>query len=101
MIDVVQMGFITIQEAEVLLNDSLSEYGDFPWVVIPCRLALDLFRHERPCLFLSLLALASRKQVMLHESLEREFKKVISAKVVMDGSPDLDLLQGLLIYLAW
>ncbi|KAF6227633.1 hypothetical protein HO173_012073 [Letharia columbiana] len=99
--DVFQMGIITVQEAEVLLKDSLSEYEGCPWVVLPSELPLYLFRLERPCLLLSLLALASRKQAVLHESLEREFRKVISAKVIMDGGPDLDLLQGLLVYLAW
>lgn len=99
--DAIQMGLITANEAEILLNDALSEYGHFPWVVLPSQVTLDQFRRERPSLLSSLLALASRRQPRIRESLEREFKKVVSAKVVMDGSPDVDLLQGLLIYLAW
>lgn len=99
--DVIQMGIISYQEAEVLLEAALSEYGGFPWVVFPSQLPLNIFRRERPSLLLSLLALASRKQAILHESLEREFKKVVGARVIMDGGLDLDLLQGLLIYLAW
>lgn len=100
-IDVIQKGIITDQEAEDLLNTSTSEYGDFPWVVMPFQLPLNSFRRERPSLLLSLLALASRKQVKLHESLEREFRQVVSGRLIMDGGPDLDLLQGLLVYLAW
>ena len=100
-VDVFQLGIITVHEAEVLLDASLLEYGDFPWVVLPSRLPLDLFRREKPILLLSLLALASRRQALLHDSLVREFKNIISAKVIMDGSPDLDLLQSLLLYLAW
>lgn len=95
------MGIITDQEAEVLLNVSISEYGSFPWMVIPSQLPLNQFRRERPHLLLSLLALASRRQTKPHESLEREFKKLVSTKVIVDGEPDLDLLQGLLVYLAW
>lgn len=100
-IDVIQKGIITDQEAEVLLNTSISEYGGFPWTVIPSKLPLNLFRRERPHLLLSLLALASRRQPKVHESLEREFRKVVSAKVIVDVEPDLDLLQGLSVYLAW
>lgn len=100
-LDVIQMGIITIEEAEACLNSSLVEYGDFPWLMFPSELPLSLFRHERPFLLLALLALASRKQTRLYEPLQSEFKKVISNKVVMDGVPDLDLLQGLLVYLAW
>ena len=99
--DAIQMGLITFDEAENLLNNALSEYGHFPWVVVPSQLTLEQFRRERPILLLSLLALASRRRAIIRESLEREFKKTVSAKVVMDGSPDVDLLQGLLIYLAW
>ena len=95
------MGLITSDEAENLLNDASSEYGHFPWVVIPSQVTLEQFRRERPSLLLSLLALASRRRAIIRESLEREFKKIVSAKVVMDGSPDVDLLQGLLVYLAW
>ena len=100
-IDVIQMGIISYQEAEVLLEASLSEHGGFPWVVFPSQLPLNVFRRERPSLLLSLLALASRKQATLHASLERELKKGVGAKVIMDGGLDLDLLQGLLVYLAW
>ena len=99
--DAIQMGLITANEAEILLSDALSEYGHFPWVVLPSQVTLDEFRRERPSLLSSLLAIASRRQPIIRESLEREFKNIVSAKVVMDGSPDVDLLQGLLIYLAW
>lgn len=101
MIDVIQMGIITDQEAEVLLNAASSEYGVCPWVAVPSSLPLNRFRRERPFLLLSLLSLASRKQVASHEPLERELKKVLSAKIIMDDGPDLDLLQGMLVYLAW
>lgn len=100
-LDVVQMGIITVQEAEACLDSSVVEYGGFPWVVFPSELPLSLLRRERPFLLLALLALASRKQSRLYEPLQSEFKKVISNRVIMDGVPDLDLLQGLLVYLGW
>ena len=100
-IDIIQKGVITEQEAEDFLDTSRSEYEGFLWVAIPYKLPLNSFRRERPFLLLSLLALASRKQSTLHESLEGEFRKVVSARLIMDGGPNLDLLQGLLFYLAW
>lgn len=99
--DVIQKGIITVQEAEALLDSSLVEYGGFPWIVFPSELPFSQFRRQRPFLLLALLALASRKQAKLYGSLQSEFKKTMSGKVIMDGVPDVDLLQGLLVYLAW
>ena len=95
------MGIITDDEAQALLKAASSDHEGFPWVILPSELPLYLFRRERPSLLLSLLSLATRKQAALHESLEHEFKKVIGAKIVMNDGPDLDLLQGVLVYLAW
>lgn len=101
LVDVIQMGIITIQEAEDLVESSLVKYGGLLWVDFPSELPLGRYRRERPFLLLALLALSSRKQAQLAEPLQSEFKKVISNKIVMEGKRDLDLLQGLMVYLAW
>lgn len=99
--DVIQKGIISLKKAEDLLNAVTSEYGSFHWLIFPSGLSLNIYRRERPFLLLALLALASRKQRRLYEPLQDEFKNVLSAKVIMNGTPNVDILQGLLVYLAW
>jgi hypothetical protein len=101
LVDVIQMGIITIQEAKDLVESSMVNYGGLPWVEFPSELPLGRYRRERPFLLLALLALSSRKQAKLAEPLQSEFKNVISNKIVMEGERNLDLLQGLMVYLAW
>lgn len=99
--DVIQMGIVKYQEAEELLVLYASEHKALPWLKLPSELSLETFRQQKPFLLLSLLAVASRKQARLYKPILSEFKKVLSAKTILDGTPDLDLLQGLLVYLSW
>ncbi|KZM20537.1 sequence-specific DNA binding RNA polymerase II transcription factor [Ascochyta rabiei] len=72
----------------------------FPFVTLPkdctCR---DLFQ-QRPILMFAVLVVASYDSVLLQLTLSREFRKVATVKV-MNGEKSLDLLQGLLVFIAW
>ena len=91
---------ITVQSAEELIKNFKTDYASFPFVLLP-NLTIDSFRRERPFLLLSVLTLTSRKRFKLKECLEREFREVLSQRVIVDGAQSLDLIQGLLVYLAW
>jgi hypothetical protein len=56
---------------------------------------------DRPFLLLAAVAAASSKYCHLQDALIRQFKESLSQRVVMAGEKDLDLLQGLLVHLAW
>lgn len=99
-VDVIQKRIVPIQEAERLVSIFKTDFGSFPFVLIP-DLTIESFRRERPALFLSVLTTASQKQLKLQESLEQELREVLSNKIIVEGAKDLDLLQGLLVYLAW
>ncbi|KAJ4985896.1 hypothetical protein SVAN01_08585 [Stagonosporopsis vannaccii] len=77
---------------------TMSDY--FPFVTLPkdctCR---DLLQ-QRPMLMFAVLTVASYDSVLLQLTLSREFRKVVTVKV-MNGEKSLDLLQGLLIFIAW
>ncbi|KAF2996683.1 hypothetical protein E8E13_004602 [Curvularia kusanoi] len=77
---------------------TMSDY--FPFVTLPkeysCR---DLLQH-RPMLMFAVLTVASYDSVLLQLTLSREFRKVVTVKV-MNGEKSLDLLQGLLVFIAW
>lgn len=98
--DVIGKGIISTQEAESLIKTFISDYWCFPFVILPAN-TIAGYRRERPILLLSVLAITSRKYFELHNSLELEFREILSTKVIFEGAKDLDLLQGLLVYLAW
>ena len=100
--DVISKGYLPLHEAEDFVQDFKAIYQqNFPFVVLPSDLPLDHFRRERPYLLLSVLAVASRKQPVLQQILQQEFRTILSSKVIIEGGQDVDLLQGLLVFLAW
>ncbi|PSN69489.1 hypothetical protein BS50DRAFT_343053 [Corynespora cassiicola Philippines] len=91
---------ISVIHMQMLLDSyrSMSDY--FPFVTLPkesfCR---DLLQ-QRPMLMFAVLTVASYDSVLLQLTLSREFRKVIMVKI-MNGEKSLDLLQGLLVFIAW
>jgi hypothetical protein len=73
----------------------------FPFVVIsPCVTAQEL-RETKPFLFLTVLAAASYDNLPLQRRLGKEIKHVVGSRIIFSGEISIELLQGLLIYLAW
>lgn len=100
--DVVDRGFLTMETAEMSLNIfriAMAEY--FPFVVIPAQVTAEQLRREKPFLFLAVLASSSHADMRLQRKLGREVKKAVAARMVIKGEQSFDLLQGLLVYLAW
>ncbi|KAL2864819.1 uncharacterized protein BJX67DRAFT_199506 [Aspergillus lucknowensis] len=86
---------------EHLLNEFRSMTPYFPFVRLPDTLTATLMVEERPFLLLAAVASASSRYPSLQYALIREFKETLSTRVVVAGEKDLDLLQGLLVHLAW
>lgn len=97
--DVIEGGVLSVENAEDLLQIYRDQSGNFPFVHVPQSLAS--FRQEKPFLMLSVLAMASGNDRKLQESLEHKLREELSRKVIMEGQKSMDLLQGLLVYLAW
>lgn len=73
----------------------------FPFVRISDAWTAASMAEDRPFLLLAAVAAASSKYCHLQDALNRQFKESLSERVVMAGEKDLDLLQGLLVHLAW
>jgi hypothetical protein len=73
----------------------------FPFVRLPYSCTAASMAEDRPFLLLAAVAAASSKYCHLQDALIRQFKESLSQRVVMAGEKDLDLLQGLLVHLAW
>lgn len=73
----------------------------FPFVQLSETWTAASMAEDRPFLLLAAVAAASSKCCHLQDALIRQFKESLSKRVVMAGEKDLDLLQGLLVHLAW
>lgn len=78
---------------------SMSPY--FPFVIIPNEATVLSMAEDRPFLCLAALAAATSVEKDLQTSLEQSFRVAILQKIMLDGDRNLDLLNGLLVYLAW
>ena len=91
---------ISMVHMQQLLESYRSMSDFFPFVTLPresfCR---DLIQ-QRPMVMFAILTVASSDSALLQLTLSREFRKVALAKIIR-GEKTLDLLQGLLIFIAW
>jgi hypothetical protein len=94
-------GQLTLEKACSFLTVFREMSSYFPFVILPTEATLQSMFYERPFLLLAALATASSKEKRLQHVLEEELRTTLSTKVVVEGEKSLDLLQGLLVYLAW
>ncbi|KAE9967864.1 hypothetical protein EG328_007928 [Venturia inaequalis] len=73
----------------------------FPFVRLPQDLTMETMMKRHPFLLLGILAAMSMPDVYVHQRLDAKFKRVLSEKTIERDEKSLDLLQGLLVYLAW
>lgn len=84
-----------------MLVDTYRTMADyFPFVTLPKDCSCHNLLQQRPMLMFAVLTVASYDSVLLQLTLSREFRKVATVKV-MNGEKSLDLLQGLLVFIAW
>lgn len=73
----------------------------FPFVVVPPTVSVEALRYNNPFLFSCIMAVTSFEDPMLQRRLGQEIKKQISNRLVMGNEASMDLLQGLLVFVAW
>jgi hypothetical protein len=88
--------------AEKLLQSFNRMLGRFPCIVLPDNASVSSLASGNPFILLAILAASSGKESLQGHSLyDEEFRKIFSLKFVAGGERSLELLLGLLIYLAW
>lgn len=88
-------------EALLILNtyrNDKSQY--FPFVVLPPDMTLEELK-LKPFLFMTIMTIGCRHDLERQSSLARRIREVIAQRVLVKGEQSLDILQGLLVYLAW
>ncbi|KAK2015848.1 hypothetical protein LZ32DRAFT_656242 [Colletotrichum eremochloae] len=73
----------------------------FPFVIIADSEHVSNLRQTRPALCLALLAASSHDDVRLQRALGQMFNELVAARLVSGNFTCLDVLQGLLVHLAW
>ncbi|KIW49844.1 hypothetical protein, variant 1 [Exophiala xenobiotica] len=100
--DVISDKVLSRTQAELLLAEYRLQFADsFPYVVLTDRTTLSDLRQDGPMLLLAILVTTSWKDRTLQEVLNQVFLKRLSSELIVRGKRDLDLLQGLLVYLNW
>jgi hypothetical protein len=72
----------------------------FPLVVIPDHITSEQLRHEKPFLYLNISMVACQNAPRQRE-IASIVKGYVAEHIVLRGEQSLDLLQGLLVHLAW
>ena len=100
--DVIARGILSTDTAESLLDiykEKMTPH--FPFVIIPPETSAESLRREKRFLFLAILASASFADMPLQRRLGMEVKTAVASRMIVNGEMSFELLQGLLVYLAW
>jgi hypothetical protein len=89
------------REAEQMLIRFEKLNYQFPFVVLPEQWSYGTMFQERPFLSLGIFSVMSSTNLTLQRRLVQSFLKVLGERLIVNGEKSLDLLQGLLVYLAW
>ncbi|KAK5452023.1 hypothetical protein LTS15_007746 [Exophiala xenobiotica] len=89
-------------EELLILNAFRKDLGQhFPFVVIPPHMTPDDLKDAKPFLFMTVMTVGCRHDVERQSALAQKVREVVSHRMIVGGEQSLDILQGLLIYLAW
>jgi hypothetical protein len=100
--DIVDRGLLTLDCARTLFDTFRCSYMNyFPFVILPPDTTVESLRRVKPFLFLSILAVAVLGNSHLQRLLGKEMQKQIAVRIVMRNEKTLDILQGLLVHLAY
>ncbi|KAI9746482.1 MAG: hypothetical protein M1818_000195 [Claussenomyces sp. TS43310] len=92
---------LPLDRAQLLLCKFHGMCPSFPFVVIPMDATVQNLSRHSPFLLLAAMTVASMVDIPLHHQLDHEFRRVLGSKLIVEGQKNLDLLQGLLVYITW
>ncbi|KEF56995.1 uncharacterized protein A1O9_07185 [Exophiala aquamarina CBS 119918] len=90
------------EEGELLLRKFRLEFSQFfPFVAVPPVKTFLNLRDESPFVLIVSLMVACRDDGVLQSAVAKKIREIISFSVLVKGEQSLDLLQGLMLFLAW
>ncbi|CVK95484.1 related to cercosporin resistance protein [Fusarium mangiferae] len=101
-LDVVDRGFLNLTEAQSLLDNYRSKAIEhFPFVPISSETTVASLRTTKPFLFMCIMATMKFDNCSIQRQIGEEIRNQAHQRVLMQSESTLEILQGLLIYLAW
>lgn len=73
----------------------------FPFVIVAESVTIQGLVQERPTLCVAILAAASHEDLKLQQNLGKLFNEIVLVRMIKGPFATLDMLQGLLVHLAW
>lgn len=90
------------KEGELLLQKFRVEFSQFfPFVVVPPNKTFLDLKDESPFVLLVSLMVACRDDSTLQSAIAKKIREIMSFTVLVKGEQSLDLLQGVMLFLAW
>jgi hypothetical protein len=91
---------ISLEHMQTLVETYRHMVDFFPFVAVPKEFSCQELVQHRPILMFAVFVAASHDSTLPQQTLSREFRKVVMVRI-MNGEKSLDLLQGLLVFIAW
>ncbi|EHY57189.1 Transcription factor opdL [Exophiala dermatitidis] len=89
-------------EAQLILDAFRNDMAPFfPFVVIPPAMTVDQLKRKNPFLLLSAMMVGCRHDKVRQMAMAKAFRELVSHRILVKGEQSLDLLQSLLVYIAW
>lgn len=93
---------LDLHDPDALLRFYQEHVADsFPFIVIPPETTAYYLLREKPLLFKTIVMVASAQDSKAQEIVAEEIVEYLSLHLIMRSENTLDMLQGLLIFIAW
>lgn len=101
-VDIIPGFRMTVDEAERALNLYRSVYfPSFPFVPVPTMMSAYNLYMQKPLLFRTIISVSAPQPASAQRDFTRWFREQIAEQVVIRQRKSLELLQSILLFLAW
>lgn len=95
-------GLPSRSEAEKMLNAFRSQIAPFfPFVIVPPDISATELQQQKPFLYRNVMMASFLQDPPRQTSLALAIREYVGRHVIVNDEQSLDILQGLLVYLAW
>lgn len=97
----ISLGQLSIGDVEHYVGIFREMCAYFPFMVIAPGASVYTLLKDRPLLLHAVLAVSTSSEVRLQKVLEKSFKEIMLSRLVLEAEKSIDLLQSILICMAW
>lgn len=95
-------GLLSLEKGQEFLDTFRTRMSPhFPFVIVAESVTIQGLVQDRPTLCIAILAAASHEDLKLQQKLGKLFNEIVLVRMIKGPFATLDMLQGLLVHLAW